>query len=59
MSAYADSKLDAQDVTLEWVEKTKKEIADGKVYASAPPPARPSKPSIKTTFDDMDDDIPF
>lgn len=51
MDAYADAKLDAQHLTLEWVEETK-----AKVTASRPRSA-PPKPS--TGFDDMDDDIPF
>lgn len=66
MMAYADAKLDAQDVQISWVESTKKEIAEGKVYPKAPvsrpPPPRPAygaAATTKTGFEDMDDDIPF
>ena len=69
MMAHATGSLSARS---EWVERTKTDVLEGKVFPNLPddyqPPPRsrppaphrpPAPPSTKTGFDDMDDDIPF
>ena len=53
MMAHATGSLSARS---EWVERTKTDVMEGKVF---PNPPRALKPPGKTLFDDMDDDIPF
>jgi len=70
MTAYADAKLDAQHVAVEWVEQTKAKVIEdrtppprspygGSSPARSAPPPRTAPPKSSTGFDDMDDDIPF
>lgn len=71
MAAYADAKLDAQHLTIRWVEETKAKVIEDRTppprttYGGSPPPVRsappprPAPPKSSTGFDDMDDDIPF
>jgi hypothetical protein len=53
MMAHATGTLSARS---EWIERTKTEVMEGKVY---PTPTPLLKPKSKTGFDDVDDDIPF
>ena len=52
MMAYATGSLLERS---EWVERTKTDLMEGKIF----PKSTVSKPSAKTGFDDLDDDIPF